>query len=283
MEKKVLMSAFADEFDQTLDIQLEELNRLGIGYIEPRGADGKDVSAVDEKTAKEMRRKLDSAGIKVSSIASPIGKVGIKTDFKVYSDFVKKAFENACILGAKNVRIFSFYLDNYKRDECREKVIENLNNILDIADKFSLTICHENEADIYGESPEECYDLVTALNSRLKTVFDMGNYVLGGYEPWSAYQLLKPHIEYFHIKDSLYTGEIVLPGVGDGKIVEILSDFYSISDKPFYATLEPHLSDFPGLASLTDVKLKFSEDSDCKTSFHNAAERFMRIVERINR
>ncbi len=46
----------------------------------------------------------------------------------------------------------------------------------------------------------------------------MGNFVLDGHDPIKAYNLLKDHVEYFHIKDSLYAGTIVPAGKGEAKI-----------------------------------------------------------------
>ena len=41
----IIISAFADEYSEALDGQIAALNKLGIGYIELRGADGKNVAA----------------------------------------------------------------------------------------------------------------------------------------------------------------------------------------------------------------------------------------------
>jgi glycosyltransferase EpsJ len=57
--------------------------------------------------------------------------------------------------------MFSFYLREGKTpDECRGEVIEKLGKMIDLADGFGVTLCHENEAKIYGESPERCLDIL---------------------------------------------------------------------------------------------------------------------------
>ena len=106
----------------------------------------------------------------------------------------------------------------------------------------------------YGESPEACLDLMEAFGGKLKAVFDMGNFKLGGYDPLKAYELLRPHIEYFHIKDGLSAGAIVPPGKGEAKIREILEAFIKDADRDIVVTLEPHLELFSGLNSLTNSK-----------------------------
>jgi sugar phosphate isomerase/epimerase len=122
--------------------------------------------------------------------------------------------------------------------------------MIDIADDFGITLCHENEAKIYGESPENCLELINTFSGKLKAVFDMGNFVLDGYNPFDAYKLLKSHIEYFHIKDALQKGAIVPPGKGEAQIKDIFSAYKTEFSKDVFATLEPHLQTFDGLNQL---------------------------------
>ena len=44
MMNKLILSAFADEYADGLKEQCEALNKFGIGYIELRGVNGKNVS-----------------------------------------------------------------------------------------------------------------------------------------------------------------------------------------------------------------------------------------------
>ena len=78
----------------------------------------------------------------------------------------------------------------------------------------------------------------------------MGNFVLDGYNPMNAYNLLKEHIEYFHIKDALYAGAIVPAGKGEAQIKEILDKYKHNGVKDTFITLEPHLQTFSGLNAL---------------------------------
>ena len=99
-----------------------------------------------------------------------------------------------------------------------DEVVERLQKMVALAREYGVTLCHENEAKIYGESPEKCLELVEYFDGKLKCVFDMGNFVLGGYKPYpDAYKLLSPYVDYFHIKDVIFeTGELVPAGYGDG-------------------------------------------------------------------
>ncbi len=274
--EKFYLSAFADEYSEHFEAQLKMLSEQNIKYIEPRFLLSKNVSALTEKEAKEARKMLDEYGISVSSIGSPLGKIKLSDSFAEHLEAAKRCFETARILDTGNIRMFSFYLpEGAKRADCFSEVCERLYRMLELAEEYSITLCHENEADIYGESPENVYELVRAFEGRLRVVFDMGNYVLGGYRPYpDAYNLLREHIEYFHIKDALYCGAVVPPGMGEASISEILADFARGGRKTF-VTLEPHLMDFAGL---NDIAKKSFENP---VNFSSAEEAFLFAADKI--
>ena len=68
------VSCFADEISVSLDRQIQVLNELGIKFVEFRSADGTGVADFTDEQAKEAKKRLDAAGIRVSAVGSPIGK-----------------------------------------------------------------------------------------------------------------------------------------------------------------------------------------------------------------
>lgn len=246
------LSAFADEYADSFDGQLAICKELGIPCIELRFIDGKNICTVSEETLDEVEGKLKAYGIGVSAIGSPIGKIKLDDNMEEHLALAERAFAIAKRLGAKYVRIFSFYLPEGKtREECKEEVFAAMEKIILLAEKYGVTPCHENEAKIYGESPECCLQLLQYFEGRLKAVFDMGNFVLDGHDPYpSAYNTLKDYIAYFHIKDSLFAGAIVPPGKGEAKIKEVLDDYRKTATETTFITLEPHLQTFSGLNAL---------------------------------
>lgn len=249
---RLTLSAFADEYSSDFTQQLKALNGFGMSHLELRGVDGKNVSELDENQVKIVKQKLDDFGIKVSSIGSPLGKINIQDDIDKHLETAKRVFQTAETVGAKNVRMFSFYLPEGKTpSECEQKVFDCLSALVKVAENFDVVLCHENEAKIYGESPSNCRKLLDYFGGKLKCVFDMGNFVLDGHKPYpDAYNLLNDYIEYFHIKDSLYAGAIVPPGKGEAQIKEILADYKANGKKDTFITLEPHLQTFDGLNAL---------------------------------
>ena len=274
------ISAFSDEYADSLTEQCKALNKLGIEYMEMRGVDGKNVSSLSPEEVKNAKRVLLEYGIKLSAIGSPIGKIKLDGDLATHFDMAKRVFEAALELGTKNIRMFSFYLPDEKgREECKSKVFYELEGLVELSEKYGVTLCHENEALIYGESPEKCFEIAEYFNGRLKLVFDMGNFVLDGYDPTSAYKLLQKHIEYFHIKDALYAGAIVPAGCGEAKIKEILDTHRANADKPTFITLEPHLQTFSGLNALVgksfDNPYKYENQ---KVAFEDAWEKLRSLI-----
>ena len=252
--KKFVFSGFTDEFAPEFDRQLEAAKEFSMDAMELRFADGTNVGDMTVAQVSGYAEKLRDAGLGVSAVGSPLGKVKLDSDLDAHMETARKLFEFANILGTPNVRVFSFYSPADKSVwDCKNEVVDNLGRMLDIADSFGVTLCHENEGRIYGERPHQCMELLEAFGGRLKCVFDMGNYVLQQVEPWAAYQLQKPYIQYFHIKDALPTGAIVPPGKGEGKILEILTDFAQTHDA-VVVSLEPHLQVFDGLSQLVTEK-----------------------------
>lgn len=276
----IVLSAFSDEYSENLKEQCQALNNFGIEYMEIRGVNGKNVSTLTKAEVIESKKVLDDYGIKVSSIGSPLGKIKIDGDLDGHLERAKHVFETANVLGAKNVRMFSFYLaDGKSRDECKGKVYDELSKLVNLSKQHGLTLCHENEALIYGESPEKCFEIMQYFGGELKCVLDMGNFVLDGYNPIDAYELLKDYIEYFHIKDALSAGAIVPAGQGEAQIKKILDTYKASMKRDTFITLEPHLQTFSGLNALVgktfDNPYKYENQ---KVAFTDAVEKLRGLL-----
>ena len=277
----IILSAFSDEYAKPFAEQLEGMRDLGIDYIELRFADGRNVSELSIEEAKEIKKLLDENGIKVSAIGSPLGKIKLDGDMKSHMETAAHVFEMANIMETKLIRVFSFYAPEERNiHDCRDEVIAALTEMLSLARKYGVILCHENEAKIYGDTPEYCRDLLDVFGGELKCVFDMGNYVLENVDPYpKAYELLKKDVAYFHIKDSMFEGAIVPPGKGDAKIKEILDAHRGYAKDDFFISLEPHLQTFDGLHKLKgrdfDNPYKYK---DMKTAFIDAANKIRSII-----
>ena len=244
-EMKVSLCAFADEASASLDGQIAALKRNAVAFLEIRGVDGKNVSELSEKEIKEVAARLADAGIRTFSIGSPIGKIRLDEDFEAHLDTFKRLCEYSVILGATRMRIFSFYAAEGKKFDA-DAVFTRLMRICDAAPS-ELVLCHENEKSIFGDTPERCVEIFSAL-PRLKAVFDPANFVQCGVDTLKAWDTLHTFVDYIHIKDALLDGSIVPAGNGEGNVSRIISSYLAQGGE--FITCEPHLQSFSGLSDL---------------------------------
>jgi sugar phosphate isomerase/epimerase len=239
------LSGFADEISPCLDEQLAVLAAESISYLELRSVWSTNVADLSDVQLARFRRALDGAGVRVSAIGSPIGKIGLDAPLGPELDRMRRIADIAGELGTGIVRVFSFFMPPGEPPQRhRQQVIERMRALVSIAEDRGLVLAHENEKEIYGDRPERCADLITAVNSpALRATFDAANFVQCGVRPHSeAYGLLRPYLVYLQVKDALAaTGEVVPAGQGDGQVRETLS---ALGNEGFggYLSLEPHLA-----------------------------------------
>lgn len=261
-------SAFADEAADDLDGQIAALKRNGIGYIEPRFIDKKGILTLTENELLEMKKKLDEADIKVGSLGSPIGKYPIEDSFELHLEDFKKALRTAKLLGTDKIRMFSFFHKETALADCRKEVLRRLGIMTEMAKAEGITLCHENEAHIYGELPAEVADILSNVEG-LGGIFDAANYVMAGADAMEGAKVTLPYLSYIHIKDAEYASQTILPaGEGEGHILEVLDMVNDAIDAPVMLTLEPHLNAFTAFKSIDTHELKG------KYSFKNNTESF---------
>ena len=253
---KFILSAFADEAGDSLSEQIAALVRNGIGYIEPRAIDKQGVIFKSDKELREIRRTLDSYGIGVSSLGSPIGKYPIDEPFESHLEDFKKALNAAHILGTSRIRMFSFFVPENRLTECRSEVLRRLSVFLDLADAEGITLCHENEAKIYGQMPREVKDLLTSL-PRLGGIFDPANYCMCDADAAEGIDVTLSSLVYMHVKDAVASEKTIVPaGEGDGRIGEALNKINAATDRAVFLTVEPHLKTFSAYASIDERTLR---------------------------
>jgi len=240
--------AFADEASGLIDGQIAALRRNGLNGLEIRGVDGQNIADITLEKAREVRRKLDDAGLTVWSMGSPIGKIGIVDgDFPAHLERLRHVLALADVLGAKNLRMFSFYMPGEDIAPWRQKVIDQMGQMLLVGEDSGVTYCHENEKGIYGDMAVRCHELLTIFPT-LGNVFDPANFVQCGQDTLEAWKLLADRTRYLHIKDALADGHVVPAGKGIGNVKAILDDFRARGGKDM--TIEPHLTVFAGLKDL---------------------------------
>ncbi len=152
------------------------------------------------------------------------------------------------MLGAKNIRLFSFYIPSDEEPEAyRDEIIRRLRILVQEAQGTGVTLCHENEKGIYGDTAERCLELYREI-PELKGIFDPANFIQCHQDVLSAWNELGMYIKYMHIKDVTQDGQIVPAGEGDGHLAELIGHYREAGGNEL--TIEPHLTVFAGLKDL---------------------------------
>ncbi len=241
----VILSGFADEISPDPAEQLATLAAESIAHLELRGAWSVNVADFTAEQVAAFRAAVDGAGVRVSAIGSPVGKIPVGDPLGPELDRMRRVADVAAELGTAIVRVFSFYIPGGDPPErYRQQVIDRMGALAGIAEDRGLILAHENEKEIYGDTPDRCADVITAVGSpALRATFDPANFVQCGVRPHSdAYALLRPFLVYLQVKDALAaTGEVVPAGEGDGQLRETLT---ALRDSGFtgFISLEPHLA-----------------------------------------
>ena len=262
-----ILTAFADEICDSLDGQMDALDKHGIKFIEFRGADGKGVAAYTLDEARVARDRMAARGFAVSALGSPVGKTFIDDEFETALEQYRHVVELAKAFGTHYIRVFSYFIPEGDDPAMyRAEVMKRMKAMADYAEQAGVILLHENEKAIYGDVPERCRDIFDTVQSpALWATYDPSNFVQCGARNYpDAFKLLKDRIRYVHMKDSVYSASessadagfdvhVVSDahrpvGQGDGNCREILAELWRDGYEGFLS-IEPHLvnnHDIPG-------------------------------------
>ena len=133
--------------------QIDGFRKLGISYMEMRGVDGNNLIYHSDEKVREIKKRLDDAGIRLSACGSPLGKIDISDPFPPHLESLKRAIGVAHRMGTDNIRMFSFYLPAEERAACRSAVFDRIGQMVRCAEENGAVLLHENEKGIYGWIP----------------------------------------------------------------------------------------------------------------------------------
>ena len=255
------LSAFADEVSPEFDRQIAALHRKHIPLMEIRGVDGKGILDQTDEELDVVEKKLAAGNISISAIGSPIGKIGVNDPFVPHLDNFRRLIDVAHELDTRYIRMFSFYTPQGEDpDACRDEVMQRLSALVEANRGSGVTLLHENEKAIYGDTPERCLDILQTFDGKILCTYDPSNFVQCGVDNEAAFRMLAPYVRYLHVKDSVYVhnservdhgfenvSDAHRPaGQGDGKVAWILSQLAQSGYEGF-ASIEPHLSNNPNV------------------------------------
>jgi sugar phosphate isomerase/epimerase len=242
------LSAFADEIGDDLSVQTRVLIDNGVRHIDLRGVWGCGVLELTPGQRADLRSHIDGEGVRIAAVGSPIGKSTIDKPPSYELERLEVACEIAAQMDATFIRVFSFYAPEGESIlDYRAEVLERMAGWVEYVQGShpSLVLTHENEADIYGDSPDRCLEILDALHGpNFVGCYDPANFAHWGVvDPLhAAWEPLAKYIGYFHLKDYKEGEETAVPcGQGDGEVQRVLRAAHA-SGYDGFMTLEPHLA-----------------------------------------
>jgi sugar phosphate isomerase/epimerase len=160
----------------------------------------------------------------------------------------------------------------------RKEAIARVKTLARMAEEAGVVLAHENCSGWGGLSAENSNILLGEVNSpALKVVFDTGNPVTYGQDPWEYYQTVYKDIAYVHVKDAKKVNgidEYCYCGEGDGCVRQILKDLLG-KGYDGGISIEPHL------AAIIHTGQKAYSPEFLYSSYTEYGRRMMKIVAEI--
>src|SRR5689334_14682796 len=100
------LSGFSDEISPDFTEQCAVVKDLGMTHVEVRSAWDVNILDLSAEQLDTVTETLSAYGLKVSSIGSPIGKIGVTDAFAPHLDRMRHAAEVAHLLDARYLRVF---------------------------------------------------------------------------------------------------------------------------------------------------------------------------------
>ena len=257
--RDLTIGLITDEVSLSLDEGLAFAREEEIDTVDLRVIDGRNVLALSRGELADAAGRVRAKGLSVSCICTPLLKwsppgrkaraegdqfgfaLGDRTPREVYA----KAFAAAEILGARNLRVFSYLAyDGYRLDDLREPI----DDLLALAEQFDMKLHVENEGVCNIASFAELEALVTAYqHPRLRALPDIANACRTGNPPLGADLVrLLPFTDILHIKDyANASGRFVAVGEGDIPIANVLAEALPTHAAPLTLTIETHAASDP--------------------------------------
>jgi len=252
------LTGFADEASRGIDKQIAATQELGWHAISTRMIGNANIHDMQEEDFQIAADKLEAAAITVPEFGSAIGNWGkkISSDFSITLAEIERAIPRMKRLKTPMIRIMSYAQEPWGTDQNEAERFRRLREIVKRFADEGLTAIHENCMNWGGFSAEHSLRLVEEVPG-LKLVFDTGNPVFQldrfkpepfpWQDPMEFWLKVKDHVAHIHIKDCInpvsndVEPEYTMPGLGQAKIREILTDAHQSNYKGWIA-IEPHVA-----------------------------------------
>jgi 3-dehydroshikimate dehydratase len=241
------LAAFADEISPDLSEAVEVIRSQGINTIDLRSVGNVSILDLDDRRLDAIARMLAGERVDVAAIATPIGKTPVDAPVRAERARFERALDIAIRLSAKYIRVFTSYgprniwLSEADRDAWGDEIADRIADMGAGAARCGVTLLVENDRATFAESPLRMAGLLSDANSdTVATAFDAANYMLCGFDPGSAFNVLRPRIGCLHVKDVDEMNRTTVAGQGRCRWPKIFEELAAAPIEA-YLSLEPHL------------------------------------------
>jgi len=240
-------SGIADEAGDDIQIQIKAHRQLGWKHVELRNIGGIGVADLSDRAFDETIEQVSQAGLAVSCFASQLCNWGrpIAIHPDVDRHELARAIPRMKRVGCRYIRIMSYPNAGWPQQEWRDEVFARLRTLARMAEEAGVILAHENCDGWGGQGPEQTRQMLEAVGSpNLRLLWDTGNPVAHGQDPWQYYDAVREHVVYVHIKDGVRENggmRYTYPGEGDGEVERVLGDLLE-RGYDGAVSIEPHLA-----------------------------------------
>jgi sugar phosphate isomerase/epimerase len=273
-------SGIADEAGSPIDVQIKAHQELGWKHIEVRNVDGVSLTDLCDEVFEEVAGKLAGAGIGVSDFASQLCNWArpISKHPDIDCQELARAIPRMQELGCRFIRTMSYPNAGWPEKKWRDEVIARLKVLARMAEQGDIVLVHENCDGWAGQGPKQTLELIDKVGSpNLKLVWDTGNPVAHGQDPWKFYQAVREHVVYVHVKDCVMEGGKVrytFPGEGGGRVRDVAADMLSRGYTGGFS-IEPHL------AAIVHEGKQASAENSAFSLYVEYGRRLMRLLDEL--
>jgi L-ribulose-5-phosphate 3-epimerase len=253
MSQLFRVAAITDEFSPDIEESVASMAAIGMTGAELRMLFDKNIIDLTDAELDHAKAICAAAGMEIISIASPLLKCVLpgapevdarfqqdmfaaKYGFEDQPRLTARAFEIAHRLGARIVRVFSYWR-SIEPEKCFDGVVTALRGLAEKAATENLIIGLENEhACNIATASETARALEAVPNANLQVVWDPANCFVSGEIPYpDGYRKLPvSRIVHVHVKDCNVDGHKPIFGpVGEmgvdwkGQIAALVKDGYT--------------------------------------------------------
>jgi sugar phosphate isomerase/epimerase len=226
------LAAITDEFSPDLDVALAAMAEIGMTGAELRVVWGRNVIDLTDAEVDSARQRVESHGMTVLSIASPVLKCvlpdapavdariqqdifGARHTFEDQPRLTERAFQIAARAGAGIVRVFSYWR-TVDPPVCVDRVATALHKLADDAGRRGLIVGLENEhACNVATGAETAAMMARVVHPALRIIWDPANALVAGEVgyPDGYAKLPVDRIVHVHAKDCRVANHVPTWGV----------------------------------------------------------------------